>query len=54
MTFLLYHPGETEPKHEGNGEKKHRNYLPEVSDRVSQRSLCGDVSWLPGVMVKLE
>lgn len=27
--------------------------LPEVGDGVSEGSLCGDVSWLPGVVVKL-
>lgn len=35
-------------------EKKCRTHLPEVGDCVSQRPLCGDVRWLPGVMVKLE
>lgn len=47
----------TEEKHIPNTRgmgKKRCIHLPEVGNRVRQWPLRGDVSWLPGVMVKLE
>lgn len=47
----VYHQGNRDET--GGDWKTCRTHLPEISHCVSHRPLCGDVSWLPGVMVKL-
>lgn len=40
-------------KEEVENQREDYTDLPEISNSVSQGSLCGDVSWLARVMIKL-